>query len=144
MRENSSNVYGSTGSVNSQFSINSDSGPGFQFQPDQRKRQARANRIVGSNVLNGRFKGGPEPNRHLFIYRVDNICTESDILVHLKDHEISVIDLKCVSHAESKFKSFKLSVPKSEFSSLFAENMWPGGVCIRPFRERSNREQNYD
>ena len=43
----------------------------------------------------------------------------------------TVRDLQCLSHDNAMFKSFKLTVPKSEFADLFDGNIWPQGIRVR-------------
>ena len=44
-----------------------------------------------------------------------------------------MISVKCVSHKDAMFKSFKISVPKSDLDKMFDEAMWPDGVRVRKF-----------
>ncbi len=81
------------------------------------------------------MKGATEPTRHLFIYRVDSATTEGDITSLLQESEVKfdVRDLKCVSHPNAKFKSFKLTVPMSQYENLFNDQLWPDGICVRKY-----------
>ena len=73
------------------------------------------------------------PMRDLFIYRVERTTDISDIRQHIVDNGFTIIDLQCMSNQNAKFKSFKLSVPISEFSDLFNPSIWPQGVNVRRF-----------
>jgi hypothetical protein len=81
-------------------------------------------------------KGAPEPSRHLFIYRVDHGTTEEDLksLLQESGYDFQIRDLECISHASAVFKSFKLSVPVSQFENLFNDEIWPDGVRVRQYR----------
>ena len=78
-------------------------------------------------------KGAPERNRDLFMYRVDSSTELQHLRDYLLDRNIKVISLECVSKPGSKYKSFKLSVPLSEFQGLFDSNLWPNGVHVCKF-----------
>lgn len=128
--------------ANSMNSINSDKttasdNSGFVFQSHQAKKirqhQSRKKKIVTGNTTHAQIKGAPEPVRDMFIYRVHQ-DTESDILCkHIEDNGFNVLDLTCISKPEAKFKSFKLSVPVSQFTKLFDESLWPVGIRVRRY-----------
>ena len=112
---------------------------GFEL-PSYAKRQMnrletrRKKFITGiSTSKPGSFKGAPEPNRDLFIFRVDKETTESQITNHVKDHGFFVRNLSCVSNPSAKFRSFRLTVPLSQFDDLFNESIWPAGVRVRKY-----------
>jgi len=121
--------------------------PDFQKQPHQRKQAKRVSRkvVTGKNTLNGDvthgFKGAPEPDRSLFIYRVAPHVDTKDITEYLGNKAITVKNLECISHACAKFKSFKLEVPISEYPLLFNEDLWPHNVSIRKYNA-PRREQS--
>lgn len=105
---------------------------GFTLQ----KKRNRKNRLAvtgKSSSPSQNFKGAPEPSRDLFIYRVETSANVELLKSYLVSKSINVRELKCVSHDDAKFKSFRLSVPASEYRSLFNESLWPNGVCVRRF-----------
>ena len=103
-----------------------------RWKEEQRRRKIitgkAAPRTVGST-----FRGAPEPKRDLFVYRVDKSTTSADLKLHISDFGFNIISLECISNEMAKFKSFKLSVPLSEFNDLFNESIWPYGVRIRKY-----------
>ena len=104
----------------------------------QRPTHRPRRRVVGkgSEGDDSGLKGAPEPSRHLFISRVDKQCTTNEISKFLKNKKIEVRNLECKSHEESMFKSYKLSVPVSQFNSLFDADLWPDGVRVEAWKER--------
>ncbi len=111
---------------------------GFMKPPYQRRKDRQKQRRILQGKGNGSkfgVKGAPEPNRHLFIYRVDP-STSTDELKNMliNEHKVTLRDLECVSHTEAMYKSFKLTIPKSEFEGLFNEEIWPTGIQVRPYR----------
>ena len=44
---------------------------------------------------------------------------DEDVFAMIEQNGFSIIELKCVSDSEALFTSYKLAVPRSEFSKLF-------------------------
>lgn len=123
---------------------------GFQVPTRERKKQQRqAQRrhkfITGfASSLSGKFKGAPEPSRDIFVFRVDPDTELGDLRMHLRDMDVTVRALHQVSNPLATYKSFRLTVPKSDltnFEILFDPSMWPEGVRVRryfPPKERGD------
>ena len=83
---------------------------------------------------NDSFRGAPEPSRDILIYRVHPDTSKRDIEDGIRGRNFEVRDLVCISSEQSVFKSFKLTVPASQLSSLWTyEFPWPEGVKVRQF-----------
>ena len=92
------------------------------------KRRGRQ-RIQGT-VAGSKVRGAPEPRRELFIYRVLP-TTDDDIMRDwIVDLKVNIQDFQRMSHNDSKYKSFKLTVSLQEYMYLFNPGLWPEGVCI--------------
>ena len=119
---------------------------GFELPPymirQLKKQDNRKKRIITGNKENGKFRGAPEPNRDLFIYRADKDTRSADLSSHLKDHGFHVRNIDCVSHPDSKFKSFRVTLPLSEFKDVFDSAIWPSGVRVRKYVPP--KQVNYD
>ena len=101
----------------------------FGFQ--QRKNKQKRRIITGNSVSCKGVAGAPEPTRHLFIKRITK-DTENDAVKNMiQSYGFGIRDFRCISHPEARFKSFKLSVPASQFERLFDEKLWPEGVVVR-------------
>lgn len=132
----------------SQLSLNvgSEGGTSSSFmlpRHSRRKQQRQTKRqvVTGRGQPNTRLRGAPEPVRDLFIFRVDNDTSVEDIKHYIENIGYSVKGLDCVSNVNAKFKSFKLTVPVSEFKELFDEKIWPPGVRVRRFIPPRSGEQ---
>lgn len=116
---------------------------GYQYQSHYKKKLQRRNNIItGSNQRAGNqsttgFRGAPEPDRHLFIYRVENDVSVDSLEDWLKRNDITYRTISCISNDQAKFKSFKLTVSVTQFKQLFVANLWPNGVRVRPFRQKN-------
>ena len=129
------NMYSSNHSLD-QSSIRSESGS-YHLPYHQQKKERQTQRRIIQGKANSKcgVRGAPEPHRQLFIYRVDKATTEHDMTSLLQDsgHDFNIKELKCMSHPEAMYKSFKLSVPVSQYENLFDDGLWPSGVCVRKY-----------
>lgn len=112
----------------------------------QKRKTRPRKRIVGKGNAGGDsgLKGAPEPSRFLFVSRVDKQCTTNEITTHLQANDVIARDIECVSHEKSVFKSYKLTVGVSQFKPLLNPDIWPEGVRVEPWRERSKRKDADD
>ena len=70
----------------------------------------------------------------LFIYRFLQDATEDSIKENVAEARYEVRLIKQMSHADAKFKSFRLSVPASQYQSLRSDDdFWPRGVRVKHF-----------
>lgn len=90
-------------------------------------------RTVTGKLQNCAILGAPEPGRDAFIYRVHSQVDTEELEQYIREQKFDIKAIKCVSREESKFKSFKLTVPVSQFARLFDENLWPAGIRVRKF-----------
>ena len=122
----------------------SDSGAsGYQYQNQYQKKLDRQNTrskrviITGNRASEGvstGFKGAPEPDRHLFVYRVDKSVSEDDISEYLTGKSVSFRSIDSISNPDAIFKSFKLTVAVSQYRQLFDGTLWPEGVKVRQYK----------
>ncbi len=87
------------------------------------------------------FRGAPEPDRQLFIQRVNKQVTDIDVKAYLVAKDFTIRDLTLMSHADAKYNSFKLTIPVTEFEKLLDPDIWPVGVRVRRFRERQTSDK---
>ena len=106
--------------------------PSYIFQ--KRKNRQKRLIITGNSVTCKGVLGAPEPTRHLFIKRITKDTGNEAVHKMIQQYGFCIRDFRCISHPEACFKSFKLSVPASQFEGLFDEKLWPEGVVVRMFR----------
>ena len=110
----------------------------FERTRDERRRQARKNRqIIKGTAGNTKIKGGPPPNREFFVYRLEKGTRVVDLSAHLVENKIKFSTLEQISNPDAKFCSFKLSVPFESVSLVTDPAIWPKGVSVRRFYNRS-------
>lgn len=108
--------------------------PYYAVKQNKKRQNRRQKVITGKGPRQtGSFKGAPEPGRSLFVHRVDSDTEVKDLERHLRDLDIDIMELECVSHPEAHFKSFKLTVPVSQMNDLLTDDIWPTGVRVRRF-----------
>ena len=122
-----------------------DSEDGFELPAYVRRRHNREiNQSLKRNIVSGNakhinhVKGAPEPSRDLFIFRVDKNTQLEDLQSYISECGFTIRCLTQVSKDESIFKSFKLTVPVSQFKKLFDGNLWPEGIRVRRYWENKS------
>lgn len=80
------------------------------------------------------IKGAPEPLRYIFLSRIVGDTDESNLKSYLKQKNIVVKVIEQMSHPESKFKAFKIAVPRSNYHAMFSVDLWGDGVNVNKFR----------
>ena len=109
-------------------------------QRRQQNRAAKKEVISGSLRNHTSIRVAPEPNRDLFIYRVDTDTKVEDLKTFIAEKEYAVRSLEVMSKPDSRWKSFKLTVPLSQYSSLFDSSLWPEGICVHHFWNRKEHK----
>ena len=65
------------------------------------------------------IKVAPEPSRYIFVFRLHSDINCDKLKNYLESKNIITRNVECISHPDSKSRSFKLSVPKSMFKTVF-------------------------
>ena len=107
---------------------------------DRRRRQRR--RVTGSREarVDG-LQGAPPPQRHVWIARILN-GNEAKIKAYIESKDITVSDIRKVSHEEAQFSSYKVSIDKSQLTAQLDGAFWPRGVVCELWRDPRRRNTN--
>ena len=112
---------------------------------DRSKSQNRNPTIyIGSKVTSGEisFKGA-DRTVDRYIGSIDVDADNNEIKKFITDAGVKIIDFP---RTHSSFKSFKISVRRSDLPTLEQDNFWPAGVVFRNFfrprGQRVNRHVN--
>ena len=119
-----------------------DTDNGFAYQPREVRRlrkQQTHTAVVGTRAANGRFRGAQAPSRDIFVFRVENEASESEIESHVKDNGIEPRSVVTVSHADALYKSFKLTVSVNDVAKTLDADFWPEGIMVRRYRTQSSK-----
>ena len=108
----------------------------------QMRRKKRRQAIIGKASCDSQLKGAPEPGRDLFVFRLDPKTAAEDVQSYIEDQQITGYDIKQMSHDDSQYKSYKVTVPVSKVNELLKAEAWPVGVGVRQFRNTKNRDGN--
>ncbi len=57
---------------------------------------------------------------------------------YITDKQLQKFNLTLVSNINATFQSYKLSVSISDRDRIFCSEMWPAGICIQRWRDRSS------
>ena len=85
---------------------------------------------VHGTVSGGRIQGAPPPIRSLFVSRVMRSTSDD-----AKSLRVNIIDFERVSHDDSKYKSYKVTVSISDYMYLFDSELWPEGIYIGRYNQ---------
>ena len=87
------------------------------------------------NTPTSGLEGAPPPRRIIFVSRVK--CGDIEtVSKYMTDNGVKVNNIQKMSHAESKFSSYKVSITKDDFSKVFDELFWPYGVQCKMWRDK--------
>ena len=103
------------------------------------RRFSRNKTIFGTGTAdNCIIKSATEPRQDIFITRVHCDVTKDKKYNYLISKNLKVLHLHCVSHPDAFSKSFKLSVPKSQYSLVFDPSLWPGDITVKKYINKEN------
>ena len=103
------------------------------------RRFSRNKPIFGTGTAdNCIIMSAPEPRRDIFITRVHCDVSKDKMYNYLISKNLTVLHLDCVSHPDAFSKSFKLSVPKSQYSLVFDPSLWPGDITVKKYISKKN------
>ena len=114
-----------------------DTSEGQQWQQTrEQKRRKWRQKLMDKSVIGkregSRLKSGSKYT-DLFIFRVHNDVATEEIKSYLTDEDISVIELKLVSHEQARMKSFKLTIPTKDKEKVMSQEFWEEGIGCREF-----------
>ena len=115
--------------------------PARAARRERRKETRRSKTITGRRQHGeGRFRGAPEADRDLFVYRVDPDTVTTDITELVTSVGYEVRKIQCIYNPNAMYKSFRLTIPVSQYTSIYSDEFpWPDGVKVRRFiRPRRN------
>jgi len=82
----------------------------------------------------GRFLGAPQVGS-IFVFHVEKSTEEADVQDWLQEKKkVEAVSVRQMSHPDSTFKSFKVTLPKDELNRVLQDDFgWPENVKIRRF-----------
>ena len=106
-----------------------------------RSRNGRSTVFIGSKVTSGQisFKGA-DLTVDRYIGKIDVEADNDEVKKFITDAGVKLVDFQENSRSHSSFKSFKVTVRRSDLPTLEKDNFWPAGVIFRNFfRPRGQR-----
>lgn len=112
------------------------------FEYPARHQRKRRQRFVRGQRRNGdsNLVAAPEPARDIFIYRLMKTTEADDLIKYMTDNGIPPLDVKKVSHKDSKFASFRVQVRALLVKDVLHPDSWPENVCVRRFWQKSTQD----
>lgn len=128
---------------------------GFRISSEQRKKQVRKeqtardtkrNRVhVSGSAKNATgLRSTPRPNHDFFVYRVHKDDGVKQLHEYLTGKNIEVVNLQKISHEDTKFNSFHLSISIDHTANVLDSNVWPSGINIRKWTTRKETDETTD
>ena len=81
--------------------------------------------------------GAQPPMKHFFLIQSEKRNDDEVINNYIVSKGIENPELKLVSNVDAKFKSFKLSVCVEYNDKVMCADMWPRGVCVERWIEKT-------
>ena len=99
----------------------------------QARNESRQKRVITGMCHSDSVKGAPERTKDLFIYRVDPSTDLNHLRQDIQNRDFNIHNLERISKPGSKYSSYKLTVPMSQFGRLFDSDIWPNGLHVQRF-----------
>ena len=112
----------------------------FIFQPHENRRLKRQQirTVIGTRESSGRLRGATS-GWDIFVHNVENEADEHEIKLYLKENGVNTMCVVLLSHLDSIYKSFKVTVADSDLSKVIAADFWPLGIGVRRYRKAQTR-----
>ena len=88
------------------------------------------------------LRAAPVPSRDFFVYQVHRDDDVPQLSSYISKQGISVRDIVKKNHDDSKFNSFKVSVPVHDADKIMSADFWPSGIYIRQWREARGAQRD--
>ncbi len=99
----------------------------------------RKRRVLGSAGSSGTgLEGAPPPLRHIWVSKIQR-GTADTLNDFFENQNIKLFHCEKVSHVNTKFSSFKISISKNYLAKLLQDSVWPQGVRCQPWHEHTRR-----
>ena len=95
-------------------------------QSSRKRKRKIANIIEYKNQI-------PDLVKHISICKVSKDIAYEDMFKYIASMGFTIYALTCVSNTNTKFKSFRLTVPHWELNQLLDENLWPKDMRVKQY-----------
>ena len=117
---------------------------GFRYS-NHETRKKRREAVYGkrSQAPNGSLRGAPQ-TLDIFVFRCDKETSCDRVKKYIEDNSTKVMDIKCVSSENARYRSFHVSVPRDSHDKVMDGEFWPEGVGVRYFKRRKSQFADND
>jgi hypothetical protein len=117
--------------------VSAEESEGYQLPAYHRKKERRRQNAVYGSATDTHGLKGASRSTELFVFRLEKSTTEEQVVNYIKKKNInSVSNIDCVSHVDSTYKSFKLTVNFNDVDAFMEPSFWPQNVGCRYYRKR--------
>ena len=92
-------------------------------------KQRRRRKLLEGTATGSGVRGAPR-TRDMFISRVEKDTTDDQLRTWISEQNVNIMKFELLSHEDAIYKSFKLTVPVTDFTKLYEPSLWPVGVSI--------------
>ena len=132
-RVKSTPTHGVTNAATSDWQLVS---PRRQRNVPQRKPQRTRRGQVHGSAENALIRGAPPPKRDFFLSRLSYDTDIEQLKRYIEGKGMHSAQLSLVSHEDSVYNSFKLTVGVQHANLAMSSDVWPQGVCVTRWRSR--------
>ena len=105
-------------------------------------RNRRQTRMRESANVHG-LQGAPPRLVSLFLSRVQDGNPDT-VKAYMADKNVKVYSNEIMSHPDSVYLSFKVSISKSDVKKVLRPWFWPSGIKCKIWRNRNNSNDVFD
>lgn len=111
---------------------------------DRNRKPARPKGVVGKSK-NDKIKGESRKT-DIFLYRVSKITDDQEIKSLFTNAGIPIYSMEKVSHKDAQMKSFKITIPLTDYENVCNEQFLPENIMCRRFykpRQKKPSESHF-
>jgi hypothetical protein len=102
------------------------------FRPPYAHMKKQRRKVVVGTRKDCSIKGGTQPRRDLFVYRVYKDTSAEDMKDFL-GQSVEVLNCQKISHEDAINASFKITVTATDAKTMFKKDFWPTGIYCRSY-----------
>ena len=99
-----------------------------------RSRKQKRKITFGNNAAAGGLTGAPLPIRRLWVSRIKRGDAQQ-VARYMESKNVEVKEIERVSHTNSRYNSFRITISIADREKVFQESFWPEGVKCEWWRD---------
>ena len=103
-------------------------GPWEHSKQHMRSFEHRNKGPIRGTAAAGNVKGAFRNARDMFVFRIQPYTDDAELRNWIEEKGVTLLDFHKVSHPDSRYKSFKITVSVTDYMFLCDFRQWPEGV----------------